>query len=253
MTTAPDAYCFFQEIEPRDPMVVRFDRDYLLHAVSGALQVQVPGSRWSLPSSFAAWVPADTEMTVTLDRPVTSCSILVKPKSAHGLPDRPIAFQMTRLTREMAHHCRNWGKDDVHPPEAAVFFSALLTTCAGLVDKAINVSLPSSDDAGLSRAIAYTEANMGQPLVATSVAKAAGLSERTMQRRFVTDLGETWSQALTRIRMIHAVKLLALREMSIIQIAGACGYGSVSAFNRNFKSYAGLTPSDFQKQTVQNA
>ncbi|MEM9342270.1 MAG: AraC family transcriptional regulator [Pseudomonadota bacterium] len=251
MTEAlPDAYCFFQEIEPRAPLVARFDRDYLLHAVAGALQVEVEGKRWSLPSSFAAWVPADTEMRVTLDRPVTSCSILVKPGKAQGLPDRPTAFQMTRLTREMTHHCRAWGKDDPHPPEAAVFFRALLATCAGLMDNAIDVCMPSSDDPALSRAIAFTERHIEEALAAEAVAKAAGMSERTMQRRFVAELGESWGQTLTRIRMIQAVKLLALGEMSVIQIAGACGYASISAFNRNFKAYSGLSPSDFKKSIV---
>ena len=249
-TDQPEAYCFFQEIEPRDPFVARFDRDYLLHAVSGALQVEVAGKRWSLPSSFAAWVPAGTELRVTLDRPVTSCSILVKPGLDHGMPPRPTAFQMTRLTREMAQYCRAWGKDDAHPPEAAVFFQALLSTCAGLVENAIDVSLPNSDDARLSRAIAVTEQRLDESLAATDVAKEAGLSERTMQRLFVTELGSSWSQTLTRIRMIEAVKLLAIGEHPIIQIAGACGYASVSAFNRNFKAYTGVSPTAFKKQSA---
>lgn len=244
--SAPDAYCFFQEIEPRPPMVARFDRDYLLHAVTGALRVEVAGERWVLPPSFAAWVPAETEMRVQLDRPVTSCSILVKPGLDHGMPDRPATFQMTRLTHEMAWHCRIWGKDISHPPEAGVFFSALLSTCAGLIGSSIDVTRPSSDDPALARAIGFLEAHLELNLTATEVAAAAGLSERTLQRRFAAEFGQSWGQTLKRVRMIRAVELLALRQMSVVQIALACGYSSTSAFNRNFKGYAGLTPTEFR-------
>ncbi|MEO0945000.1 MAG: AraC family transcriptional regulator [Pseudomonadota bacterium] len=245
---APDTYCFFQEIAPRAPMVARFDRDYLLHAVSGALRVNVDGKRWVLPPSFAAWVPADTEMTVQLDRPVTSCSILVKPGLNHGFPDHSVAFQMTRMTRDMAWHCRAWGKDAAHPPEAKVFFEALLSTCVTLVQGSINVSRPSSDDPNLSQAIAYTEERLAQPLTAQDVAEASGMSERTMQRRFAAELGMSWGQTLKQIRMIRAVELLALEELSVLQVAGACGYDAMSSFNANFKAYVGMTPTEFRRK-----
>lgn len=247
MTPAePDAYCFFQQIEPRPPLVARFDRDYLLHAVEGALRVAVNDVAWTLPPSFAAWVPAGTAMTVTLDRPVTSCSILVRPGMDHGMPNRPVAFQMTRLTREMASHCRDWGQDGPHPPGAAVFFAALLSTCAGLVQGAIDVTRPLSDDPGLSRALHLTEERLDQPLTAAEVAAAAGLSERTLQRRAMSDLGASWGQVLKHLRMIRAVELLALRQMSVTEVALSCGYSSMSAFNRAFKAYAGQTPTAFQ-------
>jgi len=246
MTDTPDAYCFFQEIAPRDPLVARFDRDYLLHAVSGALRIEIGKTRWVLPSSFAAWVPADTKMVVTLNHPVTSCSILVKPGLEHGMPNRPVAFQMTRMTRDMAFHCRDWGKDAAHPRHAPVFFAALLSACAALIGTSINVARPVSEDPALARAIVFTEDQLDHPLTAQDVAQAAGLSERTMQRRFATELGASWGQVFKQIRMIRAVELLALRQMSIVQIAMACGYSSMSAFNRNFRAYAGVTPTEFR-------
>ena len=246
-SNTPDIYCFFKEIEPREPMVARFDRDYLLHAVTGALRVQVEGLQWVLPPSFAAWVPAETEMKVQLDRAVTSCSILAKPGLNHGMPDRPAAFQMTRLTREMARHCSDWGKDVDHPPEARVFFEALLSTCSTLIQYSINVSRPFSDDLALSRAIAFMEERMEQQLTAQDVAAAAGMSQRTMQRQFARELGMTWGHVLREIRMIRAVELLALEQLSIIQIAGNCGYASMSSFNSNFRNYAGMTPTDFRR------
>lgn len=248
--TPPDAYCFFQDIKPRDPMVARFDYDYLLHAVKGALNVEIGDQRWLLPRSFAAWVPANTEIKVILDRPATSCSILSKPGLVTDFPDHPVVFQMSNLTREMAHHCRGWGKSDLHPPAAASFFKALLSTCAELVACSIDVARPSTDDPFLARAIAFTEENLSTRLSVAAVARHIGMSERSMQRKLTSHLGLTWSQMLTRLRMIHAVELLSDNDKPIIQIAADCGYTSVSAFNHSFKTYARITPSEFRKRIV---
>lgn len=247
---APDVYCFFQEIEPRSPLIARFERDYLLHAVKGALHVEAAGVRWVLPSSFAAWVPANTEIKVSFERPVTSCSVLSKPGFVEGVPPKPIAFQMSRLTREMAHHCAGWGQDDIHPPEAEIFFKALLLACAGLTETSINVARPMHDDIALSKAITFTEENMRCALTSKEVARAAGLSQRSMQRKFSEEIGESWGQLLTRMRMINALELLATQDQKIIQIAEECGYYSLSAFNRCFKEYTGLTPTEFRKRIL---
>lgn len=246
--TSPDAYCFFQQIEPRPPLVARFDYHYLLHAVEGALDVEIKGRRWVLPRSFAAWVPAETEIKVVLDRPVTSCSILSRPGFVQAFPDHPVVFQMSSMTRKMAHHCREWGKDAVHPSGASVFFQALLTTCAGLVGASIDVARPSSDDPQVAKVIRYLEDAFNEPLSADAVAAACGLSVRTLQRKCANELGESWRQTLIRIRMIHAVERLTNDKQSIIQIAGECGYSSVSAFNQSFKAFAGMTPTELRRQ-----
>ncbi|MGX9355578.1 helix-turn-helix domain-containing protein [Roseobacteraceae bacterium S113] len=246
--TSHDAYCFFRQIEPRQPLVARFDYDYLLHAVEGALDVEINGRRWILPRSFAAWVPAETEIKVVLDRPVTSCSILSRPGFVLAFPDHPVVFQMSRMTREMAHHCRDWGKDAGHPPDAPVFFQALLTTCAGLVGASVDVARPSSDDPQVAKVIGYLEGAFNEVLTADAVAAACGLSVRTLQRKCASELGESWRHTLVRIRMIHAVDCLTTDTRPIIQIAGECGYSSVSAFNQSFKAFAGMTPTEFRRR-----
>lgn len=125
MKKQPPAYCFFQDIPPRPPMDAVFERDYLLYAVSGALNVTIDAQSWLLPPSFAAWVPASTRLVVEIERPVTSCSVLVVPAFCKKLPTRPVVFQMSELARNMIQHCRGWGLHDAHPADAETFFLAL--------------------------------------------------------------------------------------------------------------------------------
>lgn len=248
MTAAhPTAYCFFQDLEPRPPLDAVFDRDYLLYAVSGAFRVTVAGDIWLLPPSFAAWVPGNTPISVDIGNPVTTCSVLTSPKFCVNLPDTTTVFQMSPMARQMIQYCKDWGPDAPHPPEAEPFFLTLLNVCAGLVTKSIDVKRPTATDPALRRAIDLTEVRLAKTTTAGEVAREVSLSERSMQRRFREDVGMTWSETLTRLRMIRAVQLLAEDDLSIIQIAGESGFSSLSAFNRAFRSFAGGTPSDFRK------
>ena len=48
--------------------------------------------------------------------------------------------------------------------------------------------------------------------------------------------------------MIRATALLAETELSIVEIVYTVGFESVSAFMSAFRSFAGLTPSQYRKQ-----
>ncbi|WP_162652884.1 helix-turn-helix domain-containing protein [Lentilitoribacter sp. Alg239-R112] len=242
------AYCFFQDIEPRSPLSAVFERDYLLYAVKGALNITIDKQSWLLPPSFAAWIPANTAFIVDIAKPVTSCSVLIRPQFCTNFPEQPSVFQMSELACGMIQHCKRWGAEDVHPPEAEVFFLALLNLCADLVDISVDVRRPYSHEPSIQKALQISEGRLEEALKAADVAKAANLSERTMQRRFSDSLGMTWSQALSRLRMIKAIELLSDTSLSIIQVAGYCGFTSLSAFNRAFLSFADTTPSEFRKR-----
>lgn len=247
----PAAYCFFQDLEPRPPLDAAFERDYLLYAISGALRVSIAGDTWLLPPSFAAWVPANTPMRVDIRTPVTACSVLASPGFCANLPDTPSVLQMSPMTREMIQYCKDWGPDTSHPAQAEPFFLTLLNVCADLLTKSVDVKRPSATDPVLRRAIELTEARLAQAITAHEIARDINMSERSLQRRFGKDVGMTWSQTLTRLRMIHAVQLLAESDLSIIQIACDVGFSSLSAFNRAFRQFAKKSPTEFRK-TLRN-
>lgn len=246
----PAAYCFFQNLEPRPPLDAVFDRDYLLYAASGALNVSVKGASWLLPPSFAAWVPSGTPLRAEITKPVTTCSVLSRRGFCKTLPDRPIAFQMSAMTRHMIRHCKDWGAETKQPAEAEGFFLALLNACAGLAARSVDVKRPFASEAVLSKAIEITQARLGEPITSADIARAVNLSERTMQRRFSQDVGMTWSQVLTRLRMIRALELLALGDLSVIEVAGESGFNSLSAFNRAFLQFAKCTPTEFRRDLL---
>ena len=246
-TPRPTAYCLFQDLEPRPQLDAVFDRDYLLYAVSGALQVSVAGNSWRMPPSFAAWVPANTPVCVEIDRPLTTCSVLTAPGFCDCLPNEPAVFQMSPMARQMIQYCKHWGPEAQHPTQAEQFFLTLLNVCAELLSKSIDVKRPTATDPTMAQAIDLTEVRLTNTITAGEIAREVHLSERSMQRRFREDVGMSWSETLTRLRMIHAVQLLAAGDQPVIQIAGDVGFSSLSAFNRAFRQFAASTPTQFRK------
>ena len=243
----PQAYCFFQDLAPRPPLDAAFELDYLLYAAKGALRVSVAHEHWVLPPSFGAWVPAGTPIVVTIDTPVTTCSVLTAPGFCEALPDRPTVFQMSPMARQMIHYCRDWSKDAEHPAQAEPFFLAFLNVCAVLVNDSVNVKRPTATDLAVQRAIDITEVGLATAITAGDVAQQANMSERSLQRRVRDDVGMSWSEALTQLRMIRAIELLAASELSVIQVSGDVGFNSLSAFNRAFRKFAECTPTEFRK------
>src|SRR6185503_17371695 len=74
-----------------------------------------------------------------------------------------------------------------------------------------------------------------------ALARRAGASRRTIERLFARETGMTMAEWRRRLRMLHAVRLLA-EGQPVTAAALAVGYASVSAFIAVFKREFGATP-----------
>lgn len=90
------------------------------------------------------------------------------------------------------------------------------------------------------------------PDVETVVARS-GYGATHLFRSFRRVLGLTPAAALNQARVEHARQLLARSGETILDVALASGYQSVSAFHRRFKLATGLTPSAYRQQCKESA
>jgi len=89
--------------------------------------------------------------------------------------------------------------------------------------------------------------DQGPPSLA-EVAEMAGLSVRSLQRKFAqADL--SYSDLVHAARFEHAVKLLRDTDSKIIDIAFSSGYADHAHFTRAFRRLAGVTPRQFREQS----
>jgi methylphosphotriester-DNA--protein-cysteine methyltransferase len=81
----------------------------------------------------------------------------------------------------------------------------------------------------------------------TDMASAANVSVSRLYKLFKTHRGITPLEMLNRIRVQNACKRLDQPTSSISEIALEVGFGSLSAFNANFKRFMGTSPLEYRR------
>lgn len=74
------------------------------------------------------------------------------------------------------------------------------------------------------------------------------ISRSYLQRMYKTYFGKSIFEELIDFRMQKAKALLRDTELSISEVAAACGYGSYSHFANQFKAQEGITPSGYREK-----
>lgn len=83
-----------------------------------------------------------------------------------------------------------------------------------------------------------------------AVAARAGYSRYHFLRAFKGAYGETPRQYLTHRRIERAEDLLRTANLSVTEICHLVGFSSVGTFSARFKSWTGLTPSEYRAKHV---
>jgi AraC family transcriptional regulator, carnitine catabolism transcriptional activator len=101
-------------------------------------------------------------------------------------------------------------------------------------------------DPRLLAVIAAMEDQTEEPLAAEALARAAGISLRQMERLFHARLGQRPMGFYVRVRLDKAERLLTYSQMSVRDVALACGYATLAQFSRAFRARYGKSPRQFR-------
>ena len=108
---------------------------------------------------------------------------------------------------------------------------------------------PASDFLGSLRQVLHSFIRGGQVSIDT-VAEIAGISVRTLQRRFA-EMGVSYSDLLDEVRFQAAVPLLEDASIRMTDIAFDLGYSDPAHFTRAFRRLAGVSPREFRRQRLE--
>ncbi|WP_171210507.1 GlxA family transcriptional regulator [Ruegeria sp. HKCCA5426] len=106
-----------------------------------------------------------------------------------------------------------------------------------------NEPLGTTVPAKLRTAIQVMEANLEEPLPVPEISRAAGLSQRQLDRLFSTYIKKTPALYYRDIRLDRARGLVTQTDMPIAEVAMASGFASQVHFSRSYKQRFGLPPS----------
>ncbi|MDR9393483.1 MAG: GlxA family transcriptional regulator [Roseovarius sp.] len=94
----------------------------------------------------------------------------------------------------------------------------------------------------LSQVIQMMESNIEEPISPSILAKEVGMSTRQLERLFRRYLNRSPKRYYMELRLQKARNLLMQTDMTVINVALACGFASPSHFSKCYRSHYNTTP-----------
>ncbi|HEY4275604.1 MAG TPA: helix-turn-helix transcriptional regulator [Rhizomicrobium sp.] len=218
----------------------------LLFALEGPTQIETEQARYLLPVGRAAWIPAGVRHR-TLITDSDGTSLFFARRAVPDTAQRVRILAADPLMREMVVHAMRWpaGTKD---PVAASFLRTLALLCSQWLESELPLSLPGAKHPALARAMDDALAHLSRATQDRAL-KAAGMSERSFRRAFLSETGMTWQAWLTQARILNAMSLLA-EGRRVTDVAAMVGYRSMSAFAKSFLQLTGEAPVAYRRRAT---
>lgn len=217
-------------------------RAQLLYAIRGVMSIRSATGYWVVPPSRAVWLTAGIPHEVRMSGDVKMRTVFVAPDAAPHLPATCGVLAVSSLLRELILAA-------CQVPIAYVAGSRDDRLMRLLLDElnampVLPLHLPFPQDDRLRRICGLLTDAPDQDLTARQWAAGVGVTERTLQRRFLNETGLTFGRWRQQARLLFALERLA-RGDRIIDVAMDSGYTSQSAFTAMFRRHFGAPPSRF--------
>ncbi|WP_119299687.1 GlxA family transcriptional regulator [Dongia deserti] len=101
----------------------------------------------------------------------------------------------------------------------------------------------------VQKAVSLMEAAIEEPVPLTELTQRTGVSQRQLERLCKRYLGATPAQYYVQLRLERARRMLRQTDMSVAEVAIACGFVSLSHFAKVYRRHYGLSPREDRKAT----
>ncbi|WP_274910720.1 AraC family transcriptional regulator [Streptomyces sp. WZ-12] len=222
------------------------DEHQIIYAGRGVLAVTTDAGTWIAPGNRALWVPAGTAHSPRAHGDLDLHTIGL-PRSVNPLDLRaPTALTVGPLLRELivayTRGATNSAEAAAAPerePERLRLRAVLLDQLRASPQQPMH--LPTPTDPRLAAVCALLHRAPADDRTLAAFGAEVGASERTLSRLFRAELGMTFPQWRTQLRLYHAVVLLS-EGVPVTTVACRCGWSSTSAFIDVFRRAFGHTP-----------
>ena len=120
----------------------------------------------------------------------------------------------------------------------------------GVVSMSQDVGEGAADDrtmTSLGAVVAHIRAHLGENVTSQDLARVAGCSVDTLERRCRRVFGRSPGQLILSTRIDVARGLLTGSDMPLAQVADLCGYADQAGFSRTFTRLVGIPPGRYRK------
>ncbi len=107
----------------------------------------------------------------------------------------------------------------------------------------------SINDENVVRALRFIRSHASQGIAVEDVLREVPMSRRGLEIQFQKCLGRSPAEEIRRVRLEKGKQLLTQSEMSITEVARACGFSNATRLGVAFRNRFGVTPLAYRRQT----
>lgn len=209
---------------------------YLL--THGMIALETQEQQWAMTAGSIGWLPPHCAHQALACGNVAGWSLYLPEPYCSGLPEQPHLSTASGLIQALVERIALFAGQSLNAPQRR-----LLQVLRDEVRMQENtpLQLPLPQDA---RLLKIARALLNEPAdnrTQSEWAAWAGLSTRTLSRRFINETGMTFARWRQQARVIRSLEPLSRGE-AVNRIAAECGYDNVSAYIAAFRQRFGTTP-----------
>jgi len=265
----PVAYYFVDKHHARYDMPLHWHKEWeIIHVLRGQFTLFADGSRYTAEAGDCFLLPEGIMHGGTPQNCVYQCLVfdlhscyrditMVKkylrplyrnqliPQLYYPADSGPVASIVEDLMKSMHSPC----------PELSVLaqLSRLLSTILeGSYYKAADTeeSTGSRKIAPLKPVLEYIETHYADNITLDDLSRVAGMNPRYFCRFFSSITNQTPMNYVNSYRIEQAAVMLDSGDVSVTEAGLSCGFGDTSYFIKCFKKYRGMTPKQYQRQSI---
>jgi LacI family transcriptional regulator len=119
---------------------------------------------------------------------------------------------------------------------------------AGVVTRRSTDTL-AHDDPDMVNALRFIREHADQPIRVKSVLEMVAVSRRSLEQRFLLELGRSPAAEIRRVHLQRAMELLSRTDMPIPEIASASGFLHPEVMTRIFRRELGFSPTAYRRRS----
>lgn len=220
----------------------------LVYAEKGCVHLNSQDKIILIPSLHGVWIPANTYHQIWSDSAQmhirSICFSVVEPDVL--LSGNISVFSVSSLLLEMIRYTQKWSQ--LHQQDISqvdTFLKVIQSILPDEIRKSIPVYLPSTSNQKLLAIIHYIDQHLSAQISFQDLANSFSVSERSLRRLFMGQLGISFSSYCKKARIMKALELIEMGNDCVSELASQVGYESLATFSNNFLEICGHRPLHF--------
>lgn len=232
------------ELEPAEWSVHTHPWGQMNYLTHGVMSLLIGGKKFFSPPQYAIWIPPGVAHSAVNSTSASYRAVYLSDELSSHMPTEACAITVSPILRAILDEFSNL---DVRVP-ATNQQRRMASVALDQIEASNQIQnyLPLPTSELLTKVLEHIRLHLNSKQSTKSLAAIFNITERTLERRCISEIGVNIGELQQRLRFLHALEALE-QGKSIKQIALDLGYSSTSVFINMFRRITGQTPKKYQR------